>query len=278
MRLPAAIAVEGGGEIPRTFAQEHFNAQSVEPFANYVANARYAESLGVPFVERQEPHGRKLAVVGAGPSLAAYVHALNEWDGDIWAINGAWDFLKSQGIAATFFAVDPQELVAQYKPDRAILGACVHPKVFDQLKGGDVRAFYPAGMEPEGYAGLVIHGGCSAAVYTPLLALWKGYRDVTLFGCEGSLSGDPDRGGVTHVNEHEAQSDVIALVCGGERFWIKPDLLLQCERLAAILRLSPQIFREQSGGLLRAMVTNGLKYEVIGASERLFAKLWPSAA
>lgn len=239
-----------------------------------MAHVRHTESLGIPFIQQREANGRKLAVCGAGPSLAKHIDKLKAWDGDIWAINGACLYLTEHGISSTLFSVDPLPVVATCAGDSALLSACCHPSVFEAMKGKPVVAFYPYGFQPEGYQGFTITGAGTSAIFTPALSVILGYRDVTWFGCEGSFD-NPDKGGTTHVNEHEEDADVIALRCGGEVYWTKPVNIHQCERLSTLLKEAPHIFKEESGGLLSAFVKHGPVYDVIGASEKLFEQLWP---
>lgn len=272
-----SVTTEKEGERSPSFAQQFFPEYCIVSADEAMAHARHTESIGIPFVQRCEPNGKKLAICGAGPSLAGNLDKLKAWDGDIWAINGACVYLAQHGINATLFSVDPLPVVATCLGESAILSACCHPSVFEGMNGKPVVAFYPYGFQPEGYEGLVISGAGTSAIFTPALSVWLGYRDVTWFGCEGSFD-DPDKGGTTHVNEHEAEADVVALRCGGKVYWAKPVNINQCERLSTLLHEAPHIFKEECGGLLRAFVEYGPVYDVIGASENLFARLWPDAA
>jgi hypothetical protein len=100
------------------------------PDADVVRNVAHAKSLGFP--KSGTAGAEHLAIVGGGPSIAGRLEDIRAWDGDVWAINGAFRYLRERDVDATFFSIDPTDLIL---PDlegatRAVLGMTCHPDVF----------------------------------------------------------------------------------------------------------------------------------------------------
>lgn len=206
-------------------------------------NLRYARGLCLP---RLEGIARKpLAVVGGGGSIKSSLGELRAFEGDIFAINGAFGFLKENGIASTFLAVDPHPIVAKWAQgaEKAILATQCPPEAFDVLKDADVRVFE---------AGTEIKSGGSTASSTPWLAAKLGYSSLTLYGCECSFEHN------THAYQHEVRQDLMIVESGDNDYLTASDFYRFAQELTAIHKglntLVPGWFKEKSGGLLRAMI------------------------
>lgn len=231
-----------------------------------------ALGAGIPLVEPRQMALRKLAVVGGGPSVWEYLPQIASSGGDIWGINQSAPFLQDHGIDCTLLAVDSGEDVAGWaaQMDRALLASNCHPEVFRALAGKDVRMFHIAPFRDG--PGLSIKGGPSASTRAPQLAIALGYSEVTFYGCEGSFDGS------THAYRHEPERLKQLIVrAGGKLYRTAPDLMLMSEYLANDIRAFQGIFRERSGGLLRAMVEHFDTWEVAAFSEALKAELDPNA-
>lgn len=189
---------------------------------------------------------QRLAVVGLGDSASRAINELREWDGDIWAINGAAAWLASQGIVSTMVTVDPLPF-----PDSAFDGissalfaSCADPKAFELMRDR-VEKFDMSEHADDG-----VFGGCTTATRMPALAIQLGYTDITFFGCEGSFT---DR---NHVDSHRDYPEQLFIRAGGTDYRSVPEFVLQAQSLSALISEWPDIFKEKSGGLLRAMVKN----------------------
>jgi hypothetical protein len=207
----------------------------------------YSESLNVPLVQIEKPHGRKLAVVGGGPSVKAHLKRLRRWDGDIWAINGAVQYLLDHGIKSVLFTVDPcirYDFARIRNAESALLSAACEPRLFNHFSG-HVQMFY---MDKSEKALFNASGGCSSATRVPMVAINMGYRDVTYFGCEGSYDGD------THGYQDKKSEYELWIEAGGRRYRTDPTLVMQCQYLTSLITAFPKGFKEKSGGLLRAMI------------------------
>jgi hypothetical protein len=215
-------------------------------------NEAYAGSLGFP---RLGKAGRpRVAVIGGGPSVGTKIDELRAWDGDIWAINGAHQWLRSHGIDSTFFSIDALPAVAKSCEGarRAVLATCCDPSVFNSLSDAEVSAVK---IGPD------FECGATSATTAPTIACEMGCREMSFFGCESNY------GLNTHVYCGAAQHGSMILVrCNGEEFLTAPPYFLQAEMLAAIIRAAPAVFKDKSGGLLSAMVADP-DYDITAASQ-----------
>lgn len=149
----------------------------------------------LPRVVTRKRRPGKVAVVASGPSAADYVDLLKSWDGEIWGINRAFEWMRHRGIKPTgFLGVDPEWFLVECLPnipdDVTYYLACqVHPGVFDHLKDRNVRLWFGADsqvkMPPEA---CLIYGGSTCLGRAPNLAYALGYRDVHVFGGDSSYT------------------------------------------------------------------------------------------
>jgi hypothetical protein len=226
-----------------------FTGVNPVPDDQVVRNWEYARSLGFPKIGKAETE--HLAVVGGGPSIEKHLLELRAWDGDIWAINGAFQYLRQRGIRAAFFSLDPTDLILDdlVGARRAVLGMTCHRSVFSVLSDIHVEAFSTYG---EG----AIKAGATTATAAPHAALVWGYKTVTFFGCEGSWGKE-----FTHAYGNARPTgglpqfhDLIKVSCNGEEFLTAPDMLMQVEFLSGVIRNAPKFAFERSGGLLAAAI------------------------
>jgi hypothetical protein len=208
-----------------------------------------------------------LAIVGGGPSLQRNLHKLSAYS-EVWGINQIAPWLTAQGIPATMFSVDPQ-----YQPtvgvERAILASCTHPQVFAELAGKDVRVFPMTLDEGEGWAALA---GTTSACRAPLVALRAGFTRLDFYGCEGSFEA------VEYVDGRDyTETELVVVRVGDKHFTTDPGLLLQCETLAELITEFPEFARDESGGLLSAMIACP-KWETVALSTPLATRLYGDAS
>lgn len=209
----------------------------------------HAKTLGLPYVRESERP--PLAVVGGGSSLVPSVETLRDWRGDIWACGSPYPWLRQRGIKATYFCIDPlAENIPLASGSKAIVSTTTHPGVFDVVESAEVFDLLPGSHGP------------TTATAVPYWAMFMGYRDVTFFGCDSSFEAS------THVYKDEDWECHLWVTCNGKEYRTKPQLLMQAEYLATTIRLLPDIFKEESGGLLRAMVSN-LHYEAVAGNKAM---------
>lgn len=216
------------------------------------AQSAYAHGRNIPPLGGR-PVKPDLAVVGGAPDLKDYLEELRAFPGEIWAINGAWRFLKSHGIESAFFTTDPHERVIELARGaaHAVLASQVHPGVWDVVQSAEM---FDLGFGE----GQVVHGP-STATAAPHVALIRGHERVTFYGCSSSYIG-----GKSHAYQSDGGSKLL-ITCGGETYLTDPRLFGQAEFLAAVIRAAPHIYLERSGGLLRALAQHE-EYDVTAAT------------
>lgn len=218
---------------PEASAQEAFD------------NIRHAHTLGLPIVSELLPaHDGVVSICGNAPSLAKTMKHIK---GDVWALNGAHDYLLNQGIfphvgfywdavhEAVRHAQNPMEGVKYY-----IASHC-HPDMFEALKGHDVTLFHaemgheaqPLIESLEWFAP-IFHGGSTATMRAPFLAYGLGYREIHIHGTDGSY------GEVSHIDRDDYDDygvESIEVTCYDKTFKTAPWMAVQAKELPKIAHL-----------------------------------------
>lgn len=237
-----------------------FTGEPPVPPDQIMAQIRLSDTRDLPDVKASLKASKpRLAIVGGGPSINDNLEALKAWDGDVWAINGAFKWCADNGIEATFVAIDPHEIVLQWSAGvkKALLCKCIHPSVFDLMhENGAAVTIFDVGP------GAVATGSSTASCCVHL-AIIAGHKEVTFFGCESSYL--PCK---THAYMHEEREAEMIVRCGGEDFLTAPDYFCQAMEMACLFREFPFFCKEESGGLLRALVKEE-HYEVLWISDGL---------
>jgi hypothetical protein len=235
------------------------------------ANVEYSDALCVPVVQVEKPHGRKLAVVGSGPSLKHSIKTLKKWKGEIWAINGTAGYLLDHGIESTLFSVDPGprfDLSRVSCAKDALISAACDPALFDAY-AGRVKRFF---LDENPQAPFAVTGGATTATRAPMLGIHMGYRDITYFGCEGSYNDS------THVYQDRKNECELWIEAGGKRYRTDPESIMQCQYLSSLITAFPHGFAEKCGGLLRAMLHYPDTWSMVAVSEAMKNRLEASIA
>lgn len=193
---------------------------------------------GLPRVGRGV-HPHPVAVVGGGASLIAHLDELRDWPGEIWAINSMADWLAERGIDSVLFSVDPAPIASN--APRALLASCCEPAAFNR---SEVRVFDMCEHDADG-----VVGGVTTASRAPALALKLGYPGCVFFGCDSSYT---DVLNLAHNDD--ANNERLIVRAAGKDYQTRPELLMQAENLALLIRTFPDFFVNKSEGLLAAMV------------------------
>lgn len=207
--------------------------------------------------------GRRLAVVGAGPLVVHDLEELRAWDGDIWAINSAARWLHENGVDCTLVTIDPLDMPGEFPMARALIATCCHPHLFAKLAHAEVTTFDLAETAPHG-----IQGGCTTALRSASLAFHLGYLDVSFFGCEGSYEGERD-----HIDYHNGEAEELVIRADGRDYKIETGLLVQCTDFAKLFGTFSAVFKNRSGGLLKAIMEHPDTWEVVAVSAAMKAHL-----
>jgi len=230
------------------------NEQIVFTALNNVSDAQIASnrvvnrSRGIPEVGSFSVKPR-LAVVGGSYDSEDFIDELKSFDGDVWAINGAYDWCKSVGICADFYAIDPSVFLLPLIDNvhRAILADTVHQEVFDKL-GSKVAEIAWTGLD-------AIKHSTTAASTAPMIAAERGHNHVTFYGCQSDF-------GVTstHVYKNDELTN-IWLRCGGVEYVSCPQFIMQAEFLAGLSRGLPKGISVKGKGFLSSLIDHGT-YEI----------------
>lgn len=219
---------------------------------NALANAKRGAPLGTGWHVR-----KRLAVVGGAPSLRRHLDELKEFQGEIWAINGAWRVLAEAGIECALFTIDCDDVVVPEiakGAKRAVLATSVDPATFDALDDKAQIEVFELGADK------VTHGPTTATA-APMAAIQRGHKEVHFYACGGAFEKD-----ATHAYDNVTSEHQLSVECGGEVFRTDAPMLAQSAFLAEIIRNAPAVFYEHSGGLLHAMVSTP-DYDIVAATQ-----------
>jgi len=169
--------------------------------AERAKNIRSALARGLPVADRLWPaHARPLAIVGGGPSLKRCLADLVCRDWEVWALNGAHDWLIGHGFtpdAMILLDARPENVAFVGSPQREVeylIASQCDPSVFDALSGYDITLWHSGTDEtadnllPPG--AVTVHGGSTVGLKAMMLAHVLGYRDLHLFGYDSSYESD----------------------------------------------------------------------------------------
>lgn len=222
------------------------------------ANSVVVGALGFP---THRGAGR-LAVVGGGPSIKEHVDELRNWEGAIWAINGAINWCLDNGIDAWFYTADSSPPSKWHYDLSRIRKAVLAPDISLEMalllkrRGAEITLTAP------------LESGPTSANASDYLSLVAGYTHVTYFGCEGSFEQVE-----THAFDSSKIEDWMIVDIGGEYYRTKAEFISQAVMLRNTIKEFPAIYEEKSGGMLRAMLQHGPEHDVVMVSNTLFAKL-----
>ena len=181
-----------------------------------LGNIEASGRRGLPELVHKRPHDGIVCIVGGGPSLKDNLHILRAFQRDlgakVWAINGAHDWLRDQGInpdAMVMVDARPENVRFVSMPvigTTYYLGPRCHPDVFDALEGAKVVRL-----------GMLEESDCGTTSGTwAMCAAWvEGYNDIRLFGFDSSYRDDDGHAYAQSLNDGESVEDYW---CGGKKY------------------------------------------------------------
>lgn len=222
------------------------------------ANLEKVLSRGFPVCAKSPERTDHISIVGAGPSVRDY---LDELTGEIWAVNGAYDWLVSEGIIPTgFVGIDPLPGLAEYvehaQPETTFyIASPCDISVFDRLDGFNVMLWHPQAEDMKYPVGeWVVGGGSSALTRAPFLAHLLGYRDMTIYGADSSF----ERGKYCYPwGSYKCDIDqpILWIKMNGEGpFPTEAGLLRQIAAMQAITESFGDKLKVKCGGLMGAFL------------------------
>lgn len=235
-----------------------FRSGCAHPRAILDRNHAASEKRGLPWIDWEDVTPTPLAVVGGGESACEAVH----WSGDIMAINGAADWLRTMGITPKYHVIaDPRERVARFVASpstdvRYLIASCCHPSVLDALDGQDVTLWLAMqGDEDDRPGG--IPGGPSTLCRAPVIGAFLGYRDVHIFGGDSCYLGD-----TTHAyGDGPDDNRHFNVICDGCEYETSGDLIMQAEFMAELVPRIPFPVTFEGEHLMAAMIRTGGEWQ-----------------
>lgn len=227
------------------------------------ANLERNLQRGLPWAGREPEREGQLAIVGSGPSVRTRLDKLRQWPGEIWAINGAYDYLLTEGIIPHgFWGIDPLPGLAGYvknaRPETTFyIAATCDPSVFDALAGHKVVLWFPACEQDASYPedAVLVTGGVTVLTRAPYGALMMGWRDITIFGADSSFDEDDDRRYCyqhgTYAEDSQAIFNVVTLD-GETRFLTEINLMKQVANFGVIHNQFRGMLKFDCDGLMAA--------------------------
>jgi hypothetical protein len=260
-------------------------SKCVVPQEDREANIRAIMARGLPTVTKFLPErvGEKIAIVASGPSVRDYRDELINFDGPVWAINGAYDFLVEEfgRIPDGFVGVDPQPEMRMHlsKPKKATtfyLASSTHPSVIDLLEGYNVCIWHSASDAAFNVlkkGDVVIPGGPFCVTRAPFLARVLGWRDVHIYGVDCAY-----RDGDSHLTEGQEwrvtdQDRPLIAVVNGQEFLTKAPWMQQASWLGDLPGVFDGKITYRTGGMLPAYLASERSLEGLVTPEELEAAL-----
>lgn len=148
----------------------------------------------IRWVAPLEANSRKCVIVGGGPSLKSNwpeILYLMSQGADVFALNGACDFMNERGVLPTYqVMVDPRPgnvdllgLAREY-----LLASQCHPSLFDAVPAHKTGLFHMVGSAMNVVSGTLIGGDVTVGLVAPNLAFTLGYREMHLYGYDSSYA------------------------------------------------------------------------------------------
>ncbi len=182
--------------------------------ANVAANKR----ADVPSVTVANAHGRPLIICAGGPSLADNLPAIQlertRTGADLWALNGAHDYLIDRGIVPSAMVMLDSRLACVDAFLRYPLSSCEYliatqcdPFAFERLAYYRLKRWtgWYWGVEDE----LVIGGGATVGLKSIMLAAAMGYRRFSLYGYDSSYRDGADHAYPQALNANDLRVDIV---------------------------------------------------------------------
>ena len=219
----------------------------------------YARKL--PECTKQPFRTGRLAIVGSAPSVSDYLDEIKACD-EIWAVNGSYDWLLSQGIVPHgFLGMDPVPGLAEYvegarKETTFYISSVCDPSVFDALEGFRVVVWHTK-QEALCYPddAVVLCGGSTCLTRAPFLANLLGWRDIHVFGCDSSYAEDryvyP-----SGTYQEDQKRPVIWIEVDGHAFPTVMGLAQQATQFCVIHEMFKGQLKFRCGGLTAALLAS----------------------
>lgn len=219
--------------------------------------------------ERIQPgkrNDKKIAVVGFGPSLRYTWKEISKFK-NIITCSGAHKYLVDRGIIPTHHVeVDPRahkvKLIGKpQKKTQYLIASTCHPKVFDHLEGYKVKLWHVFDATEDGkrllpHGEWAITGGCDAGLRALTIAAFLGFRDLHVFGLDGSAKRN-NKHAAEHPNKVKDFNEVEYPEGSGKIYLTTGGMLEAAKQVWHELDMLPAVKAKFYGrGLIQAMAKN----------------------
>lgn len=164
------------------------------------------------------------SICGAGPS---FKNTIKELQGDIWACNGAYNFLQDNGIVPDYFfgwdaAPEFMNFLSRpHKNTTFFIASICQPEVFEHLKDYKVVMWHPYfddivkdKLAEHRRMEMMTGGGSACLTRAPVLLRNLGYKEIHLHGADSSMEND-----LCHIGENGITGeDIREITCAGRKF------------------------------------------------------------
>jgi hypothetical protein len=254
-----------------------------------IENVRSNAVRGLPELQQQPWTDTPLIIVGGGPSLHHYLPILKGFRPDchVLAVNGAYKFLRSQGVDPEhFLLIDsrPENVIHVDSPHEGTnhcLASQVHPRVFEALRDHDITLFH-LGTEAtyEALKGTGEHTFSSgpigmASVHALYIGAALGYRTQLLFGYDFSHKAGQSYAFEQAMNKGDESFDVtlngvtykttLALARTAEQF---------AKAITPIIKACDLDVRLFSSGLLPEMLKVAMNPATAESERNKYEQIW----
>lgn len=208
-----------------------------------------------------------IAIVGYGPSLKYTWEKIKDFK-HIITCSGAHKFLIDKGIIPTYHVeVDPRDhkvklLGEPHKDVQYLIASTCHPKYFDYLENYNIKLWHIFDSTDEGVSMLppgewAITGGCDAGLRAVTMAGFLGFRNLHIFGLDGSFED-----GKRHADYHPNNLYSLEAEFNGKTYHTTPGMLEASRQTMRELDLLPNIKVTFYGeGLTQHMYREHIKKE-----------------
>lgn len=195
-----------------------------------LAQAEENLRLELPLFIEQPTHNGTALIIAGGPSLAESLKDFRRHKargGHVWALNGAFDWLRQRGIRADVHVLldarpENRLFITPTKGTLYLIAAQCHPDIFRMLEGYEVYQFAAWLPGMEAVADKFPHkpitllgGGETVGLKTMLLCFLWGYRKLRLFGMDSCYRDESGHAYAQPMNDTET---VVEVERGGRKF------------------------------------------------------------
>ena len=204
--------------------------------------------------------GRKLAIVGGGPSLNEFLPMIGQFE-DVMVCGSAHDHVVGHGINPTYsIQCDGSKKALEFMKLRApgtqyLIASCCDPEMFEGLS--DVWMWHCLGSGTYSHTEPSIAGGCMIMLRALPVAILLGYQDLHFFGMDSCFS-DVESQHAYEINE--SKSNVLTVRVGdGREFLTSPALLAQAQQFQEMCHLYGFMFNPHvyGDGLIAEIINVG---------------------